>query len=210
MGGLTMFKIEIKTKADVRKIQTRFRLYLSEEQILKTTARTLNITAERVRGFAKREVKEVFTINKKYLDRMSYVSKYASGTVGGLQADVSFSFKPTPMVGFSYMRNGSRGGLTIEIKRGVQKPMRHAFVATMKSGHTGIYATGRYIGKKFVPLKERTTGGKTRITELRSSSAYSMFLNPTMQKKTVAYVSDQLPKRLTALLQQKVNKMCNS
>jgi hypothetical protein len=202
-----MFTIKINSKADVIKVQRQFEKYLSKTQILKTTARTLDITAERSQRFIKKGIRENFTISSKYLNRLSVISRHASGTEGGLYTQVSFSFRTMPLFAFKHKRIGKRGGISVEIKRGSPFELKHAFIATMRNGHKGIYQRGSYSAGRFIYENAKTASGKSRISERKSSSYSGMALNPTLQKKTIRYVQEQLPKRLTALLQQKVNKM---
>jgi len=203
----------IEGKKSLKSIQQEFANKLSKKVILKTTALSLNITARRVISQVKKDVKKEYTINNKYLNRMATL-KPASGTVEGLYAAVSYSYKPVPMVGFKNKDNNKSkspkkrtGGVTIEIKRGRNQLLKHAFIATMASGHKGIYAQGLYKGKTFINDKVKTEKGKARITEMRGPSPMTMVSNKDIQKRTVTYVKTNLPPRLRALLQNEINKL---
>lgn len=200
-------------KKSLRSIQQEFANRLSKKVILKTTALSLNITARRVISQVKKDVKKEYTVNNKYLNRMATL-KPASGTVEGLYAAVSYSYKPVPMIGFKNKDNNKSkspkkrtGGVTVEIKRGKNQLLKHAFIATMASGHKGVYAVGSYQGKNFVHDKERTKSGKQRITEMKTSSPMTMQSNKDIQKRTITYVKTNLPPRLRALLQNEINKL---
>ena len=95
----------------------------------------------------------------------------------------------------------------IEIKKGKNQVLKHAFVASMVSGHTGIYAAGRYKGAHFMYDKEKTKTGKQKITEMKGPSASTMAANKNTQTHVTTYVEKNLPARLRALLQQKVDKL---
>ena len=198
-----MIHVTIESKESLEKVQKLFKEQLSEKQILKTTAFAINETARRSRDLIKKDIKSTYTINKKYLERLAYI-KPASGTVSGLYAEVHLSHRPTPMIGFTYQQQGKRGGVTVEIKRGKSVLLKRAFVRTMRSGHAGIFMTGRYIANKFMPVYERTPNRKTRITELKTGSPFGMGSSPEMQRKVQSYVIEHLPKRTSALLQQKI------
>jgi len=205
--------ITFEGKKSIEAIQKEFQGQLSEKQILKTTAYAINETAKRVVSRSKKEIKQEYTVNNKYLNRIHRIKK-ASGTTSGLYAEIYFSGKPIPMIGFKYKdkskKGGKRlksGGVIVEIFKGKQQLLKHAFIATMKSGHTGIFGNGSYIEGKFVHSKERTASHKSRITEYKSPSPYSMERNKGIKERNFAYIETTLPSRTRALLQNKLNKL---
>lgn len=196
----------------VQSIQAQFRNQLSEREILKTTARAINETAKKVQGHIRKEVRKDYTVNNKYLDRMSYVSKMAAGTNSGLYSEVKFSYRPVPMIGFKHTggtanKRGKKKNISVTIKKGQAKTFRHAFLATFKSGHKGIFANGYYDGGKFTRDNTQTGTGKGRITELKSTSPFSMMNIAPMRAKINTYVDRSLPSRLQYFLQQKIDRM---
>jgi hypothetical protein len=208
------FKIVIEGTKSLQSIQHDFAGKLSSGEIKKTIASALNITARRVITQVRKDVKKTYTVDKKYLERMAILSKPAKGTVEGLYAGISYLYNPVPMIGFKHTDNNKSrsnkkgaGGVTIEIKKGKNDVLKHAFIATMASGHTGIYAAGQYKGKNFIFDKSRTASGKQRITEMKTSSPLTMITNKNIQKATTLYVEKNLPTRLRVLLQQKVDKL---
>lgn len=208
------FSITVDSKQSIQSIQREFADKLSPKEIRKTTAFALNTTARRVISLSRKEIKKEYTVNNKYLDRMAKLSKPASGSSEGLYAEVSYSYKTIPMIGFKNKDNNKSksakrriGGVTVEIKHGVSKHLKHAFIATMASGHKGIFAVGSYVDTSFVYDKERSISGKNRITQLRTSSPMTMTSNKNIQKRTIEYIDLNLPSRLRALLQNKVNKL---
>jgi hypothetical protein len=67
------------------------------------------------------------------------------------------SSEPMPVAAFNYRQ--TKQGVSVEINRGQRKLIRGAFVATMKSGHTGVfYRTGR----ERLPIDEAYT---TRVSD---------------------------------------------
>jgi hypothetical protein len=77
----------------------------------------------------------------------------------------------------AYFPRQTKKGTSVEINKGARKVIAHAFIATMKSGHTGVFMrTGtafrqpmqhgkghaRYRGQKRQPIKELFT---TRVSE---------------------------------------------
>lgn len=201
------FNLTYEGKKTAGSVQREFANRLSEKEILKTTAFALNTTARRSQGFVKREVKKDYTTSNKYLDRMSKLSKPASGKQGGLYAEVSYSFKPVPMIGFRHKQNGKRSGVSVEIKKGKSILMKHSFIATMKSGHQGIFSSGSYVSGKFRPAYSRTSNKKTRITEMRTASPLTMATSKGLQPRIIKYIGQSLPSRLRAMLQRKVDQV---
>lgn len=200
--------ITYEGKHTVNEIQKRFREQLPEKEILKTTARALNETAKKVQGFIRKEVRKEYTVNNKYLDRMSSISKYAAGNSNALYAHVNFSYKPVPMIGFKHTgKPGQRKPISITVKKGKSATFRHTFIASLGSGHIGIFAPGSYNKGEFVYRNAQTSSGKTRITELKSASPFSMMHIKPMQAKIVEYVDKSLPSRLQYFLQKKLDKM---
>ncbi len=209
-------KIEYEGNTDMNRIAKEFQGRLSEKEILRTAAFAVNITARRILGMLKKDVKKDYTITNKYLDRAAKLTKPASGSISGLYAVISYSPKTIPMSGFNFTDLNKSGefvtynkpvnGVRIEIKKGKQEILRHAFVKTMKSGHLGIWGHGSYKGGKFVPSDTRTGGGKPKITEMKTASPFTMYTNPKMDER-ILKAAKQMPERYRALLQKKVDKL---
>lgn len=118
--------------------------------------------------------------------RVAYVNKalqlrYPDKSTDTLQWAVQASGGIMPVMAF--YRSQSRVGARVEINKGVKRVIPHAFRATMKSGHVGVFmrygqATrmpqqhgkghARYRGQKRQPIKELFT---TRIPEAFMDSA---------------------------------------
>lgn len=212
-----MFNITLEKKDSLKDIQRKFESELSEKQIQATTARALNETGKTVQGFIKKQVRAEYTMSAKYLARMSTITHFASGNQSGLYTSINFRYKTIPMIAFKHTgkRGKKKSTITVQIKKGNSIALKHAFIAAMRntskqgevSEHEGIYAAGRYVGKKFVYDKSRTASGKTRITEMRTASPFTMSLSQSIQPKIDEYVSRTLPSRLEFFLQRKLDKM---
>ena len=209
-----MFKVSIiyEGKKTLESIQKEFNNQLSEKEILKTTAGALNVTARKVLTQVKKEIKkEGYTINTKYLNRMASLSKPAKGTVEGLYARISYSYSPIPMIGFKHKgeptkrSKGKRNPIIVEIHKGNPILLRHAWIGTTASGHTGIFAKGMFVKGQFVKGLKGSNGGT--IFEQRSASPFTMATNKRVEDKIIDNIKGQLPKRLRAMLQVKINKL---
>jgi hypothetical protein len=209
------YQITVEGRKSIAQIQKDFESKLGSDEILTSTARALNDTATRVQGFIRKEVRKNYTMNKKYLDRMSQVRKYAKGEQSGLYAEVVFRYKPIPMIAFNHSPKRRNGGVWVNIKKGKGVRFKRAFIASMRntskggeaSEHEGIFAAGRYVGKEFIYDGSRTASGKVRITELKTASTFTMSTGKELQPKIRAYVDKNLPSRLSYFLQKKIDKL---
>lgn len=193
-----MIGIKYEGKKTLESIQKDFSNHLSEKQIKRTTASALNVTATRAQKPIKDDVSNKYNITKKYLGRVLHITKKATGSVSGLYTEVSFSYKPFPLIAFNAKQ--TKTGLEMEIKKGQKKTFRGGFVATMKSGHKGAFAQGKYKSGKFVPIK-----GK--IVEIKTASPFTMSLSKEVSSNTEKKIIKDLPPRLRAMLQVQFNKL---
>jgi|GEM_PF-171327 len=204
-----MFRVDItyEGKRSMKEVEREFHSLLSDKEIQKAAAKTINVTSRRVVGLMKKEVKKYYTINAKGLTEASKLSKPARGTKEGLYAEVSYS---TSVIGLNrFKHNNPRHGnpVTVEIKKGRPITYRHAFVRKMKSGHIGVFVSGSYVGKRFVPSNARTSSGKTRITNVQTASPYTMYSSKAMSKQITSYIDRTLAERYRVFLRQTVDKL---
>ena len=106
--------------------------------------------AEASRRIRERKAMKVATVNK------ALTTIYPSS--GGLLVWIlRASSQPMPVAAFNYRQTSQ--GVSVEINRGQRSLIRGAFVATMKSGHTGVfYRTSR----ARLPIDEAYT---TRVSD---------------------------------------------
>lgn len=193
-----MIGIKYEGKTTLESIQKDFSKHLSEKQIKRTTASALNVTAIRMRKPIKDDVSTKYSITKKYLGDLMYISKKATPTTSGLYTEVSFSYRPYPLIAFPVTQ--TKTGLQIEVKRGQKRSFRGGFVATMKTGHRGAFGHFQYKGGKFVPIKGKTS-------EIKTVSPFTMSLSEEVASNTEKKIKNDLPPRLQAMLQVQLNKM---
>ncbi len=196
-----MFDVRISYEAQnsMDKIAKEFRGRLSETEINKTAAAALNITTRRILAKIVKDAQKDFTITGKYMERTAKM-KPAGRDRSNLYTTLSYARGVIPAVGYKYSPVGSRGGIRIEVRKGKAEILRHAFVATMKSGHKGIWVNGHYSNNKLVP-------GGSKLTEVKSPSPFGMYTNERMNQTVYKYIDENLTKRFAALLQNKVNKL---
>lgn len=72
--------------------------------------------------------------------------------------------KPLPLIAFGARQ--VKSGVSVEVTKGKRMIVRHAFLATMQSGHKGVFmrhgppriaGKGRYAGKRRQPIVEKFT-----------------------------------------------------
>jgi hypothetical protein len=100
---------------------------------------------------------------------------------------------------FSKLKNRSKktGGVTVEIIKGQKTRIRSAFIATMKSGHVGVFGRGEY-GSPFKWRKERQkdSGNDNPIQELNALTIATSFLGKQVQKRMERKATEVLASRL--------------
>lgn len=217
-----MIAINLSQEAgkSISEIRKKFSGVLSKEQIDKTLAFTINETARRVISRGRKEMKQEYTINNKYLERYSKIPLKAS--TGFLEARIAFNYGTVPLIGFKhkdlnkrsqryFAYNSKMNGVEVEIKKGAKKVWKHAFIKTMRAGntssHEGIYAHGYYSSGKFVNVDKKTRSGKSMMTELKTVSPFTMNTNTSAGKRMTAYINNTMPSRFEAIINNKLKKM---
>lgn len=137
------------------------------------------------------QINAIYRIGPRAFDK--YVTlKRASN--GDLEAELTVRGRGLPLQLFSPLK--TKKGVSVLIK-GRRVLIPHAFLATMKSGHVGVFARGAYGGKgKIVPTGEtfgRFAFGKKRfaINELFTFAAPDAFSNPDVVDAMQKRVADQ-------------------
>lgn len=87
---------------------------------------------------------EVASLRAKTVRDQMTIELAASGTEG----DVVIRARPVPLI--EYGARPTKLGVTVQVKRG-RRLVRHAFIATMKTGHRGVF---RRVGRRRLPIKE--------------------------------------------------------
>ena len=201
------FNITYEGQHSLEQVAKDFESRLSQKRIRQLTAKTLNETGTKVQGHIRKEIRKDYTITSKYLQRMSYLRTKA--TENSLNAFVYFSYRQIPYIGFKTSRpsTNKKGIVTMEIKKGNSFTLRHAFFATMRSGHLGIWALGKYVKGKMIYVKEKSSTGKYRLAEFKSASPFTMATSIPLQQKINDYHDKETPARMRRLLEYECTKM---
>ena len=146
------------------------------------TVRTLNDTAALAHTATSKHIRSSYTISAKAIKKALRVKK---ANFTAFVAEIVATGKRIPVAAFNTRKN--KKGISVQIKRrGARKTIKHAFKATMSSGHVGIWQRFRsandYDGR--LPLK----------AELRSLSIGQAMESISVLTKTKRVIEKNLPK----------------
>ncbi len=199
-------KIQItqERRGEIERIQQEFRKQLSPGEILRGTAQGINSALARSVPRINKRVKEQYNITQKYLSRQVVVSPKASSA--NLYGGIKICEGRLPVAAFRPKQTGS--SITVAIHKGKTVMIRNAFVATMASGHKGVFARGRYEKRSgFVPSREKTASGKVRITQLMTASPFTMGVSPEVRTDVVEFMGREVTARIHGILTSRVNRI---
>jgi hypothetical protein len=113
-----------------------------------------------MRAEASRRIREKKGVQSKQMDAVLSLT-YPTATASGFVWTLIAKARPLPLITFGARQVGS--GVSVEVTKGSRKIVRTAFIATMQSGHKGVFQRegpkqimrrGRYAGKKRQPIHE--------------------------------------------------------
>lgn len=108
-----------------------------KKQIPKITERSLNRTMRGVKTDASKEIRKEVTAKKKDVDRTMRVIK-ASAKKGVLSTALVATGKPLPLA--RYKVRQLKGGVKVSVRKDTPgEIVPHSFIATMKTGHRGMF-----------------------------------------------------------------------
>lgn len=154
---------------------------------IRAIVRALNKTAMQARTQAVREVRAVGYNIKASTVRKAITLYRARGDnpVAMLKA----RGLPIPLI--EYGAKQTKSGVSVRVKSG-RKTLRHAFMATMKSGHTGVFErVGK--GHKRVTKKGRSYMSGLPIKELYGPSIPDSLSNEAVEKTLAKFIADKYP-----------------
>lgn len=117
---------------------------------LKRALRKAGATALRdMRAEAKKRITARKRIKGKYITRALTLRRAKGADIARMEWAVDVSGQPVPLVAYPH-RQGKKG-VTVEVNRGKRTLVAGSFVASMQSGHKGVY---KRRGKARLPIKE--------------------------------------------------------
>lgn len=102
-----------------------------------------------MRSEARKRITSRKRIKGKYVSRAITLARAKGSDIPGLEWAVNLSGAPVPLI--AYPARQTRKGVSVEVNRGKRTLIPGAFIATMRSGHVGVF---RRRGKSRLPIKE--------------------------------------------------------
>lgn len=164
----------VSVESNVREQMARLTAARRELQD-KAIVRALNRTADNVRAEAVRRIRETYTLKAGTVRGQMSISRAWSGK---LEAAVSANGRPIPLYEFSARWTPRMAGASFAVKRGQRKSLPNTFIATMPSGHKGVFERR---GTKRLPIDEKYSigvpgmFGAKEVQAVLQSVAYSQF-----------------------------------
>ncbi|MDB4884156.1 MAG: hypothetical protein JWL95_2922, partial [Gemmatimonadetes bacterium] len=117
---------------------------------LKRALRKAGATALRdMRSEASKRIRARKRIKVRYITRALKLRRAKGGDIASMSWAVDVSGEPVPLV--AYPHRQTKKGVSVSVNRGKRTLLEGAFVATMKSGHKGVF---RREGTARLPIKE--------------------------------------------------------
>lgn len=156
----------------------------------KAAASALNKMAKQVRTQAVKEIGQKY--NLKAADIKGVIQDPTRATPTKLTARLKARVRGVGLIKFAARWKRPKGWgatwrgkppATVSVIRGTRKPVKGAFIATMQSGHTGV----------FVRTGNTTSKGKAEIEEKFGPSPAQLFGSRAILAKMRAFVASKLP-----------------
>ena len=176
----------ITVKADISSALEKFGMV--EDEAKKAIVRALNRAAKSVQVQAAREIREAGYNLKASRIKKALTVRQANANV--LQAGIRAIGRPISL--YEYGARSTSKGVSVNVKGG-RKLIKHAFIATMPTGHTGVFMRkpGVIQGKRGKMIQARALGH-----ELFGPAIPSMFVSEIVTRAMTSKLNEQFPKEL--------------
>jgi len=119
---------------------------------LKRALRKAGATALRdMRSEASKRIRARKRIKVSYIRRALTLARPSGGDISDMSWALNVSGEPVPLTAYPFRQ--TKKGVSVEVNRGKRTLVKGAFVATMASGHKGVF---KRRGKARLPIKELT------------------------------------------------------
>lgn len=117
---------------------------------LKRALRKAGATALRdMRSEASKRIRTRKRIKSRYITRAMTLRRAKGSDIAGMEWAVEIDGNPVPLV--AYPHRQTKKGVSVEVNRGKRTLVKGSFVATMKSGHKGVF---KRKGTARLPIQE--------------------------------------------------------
>lgn len=194
--------VYIDIKQAVADLRSEFSHLTNGQQNL-AIARAINHVAAKAKTQASRDIRQEYNVKAKDLKSAIYINK---ATRNYLEGTIIATGRPLPIMGFAARQ--TKKGVTVDVM-GQRKLIRGSFMATMNSGHRGVFARGNYSGYNFQfrDKRIRKQGNDLAINELTTSSVPKMMQNNAVLSALEKGLTEDFPSRLRHELSFLTNKV---
>lgn len=144
----------------------------------KASSAALNRVVRSARTQVSRDIRDVYNMKARDVSRVITVSQSSPKR---LIAILKTAGRNIPLIFFDAKQKNI--GVSVKIKRGARKTIRGAFLATMPSGHTGVFM--------------RKGKGRLPIKELRTIGLPAMFNSKLIREKLIQFIGQNLGNEVT-------------
>lgn len=117
---------------------------------LKRALKKAGATALRdMRSEASKRIRQRKRIRASYVNRAMSLTRPKGGDISDMKWALNFDGAQVPLV--AYPARQTKKGVSVEVNRGKRTLVKGAFIATMKSGHKGVFQRR---GKARLPIRE--------------------------------------------------------
>lgn len=164
-----MLKITVDSAALARIVS-----HLKPSKVRRAYTRAGAEAARAMRAAAVKYIRDRKTLKAGRIRERMRLSKRGGPDISSLEWEVKASGKPVPLA--DYASRQTKQGVTVSVNRGSRKTIKGAFLATLKSGHRGVFVRE---GKARLPIRELFSS--TVADTLRDTNAL-----PVIEKRTLA------------------------
>jgi hypothetical protein len=200
--------IHIDTDKAVKDLKKQFSR-LDEKSIARAQAWAINRTLGNAMTSITKAIGKEYNIKAKDIKKAMVKVNAKPSTPWGL---IKVSGRTLPLIAFKPRQ--TKKGVSVQILKGKRAVIPGAFITTMSTGHTGVYAKGKYkrkggsfqFRKKRINKAPRTTRSgivaypDLNITELQSVSIPQAFANDVIQKVVAKELAEKYPQHLISRL----------
>lgn len=185
--------LTVSVHSNFKDIQLAFR-NLADKEMDQAVARALNKVAVTARAEASKSLQaEGYGIKASAIKASFRIKK---ATRSDLEAWLRATGRPIPLINFDARQ--IRGGVSVKVK-GKRTLLKHAFIATMPNGHTGVFER---VGKAH---KTRVSNGKTVRSGLPIKELFGPSIPAALSNRLVtASISSKIRTRFPEVLQQEL------
>ena len=180
--------VNLSITSNVAGITAQLTRIVGEQQ--KAVVRALNKTAAQARTAASQEVRSAGYNMKASAIKKSFSISKATGK--NLVVVLRATGRPIALINFQARQ--TKSGVSVNVKTG-RKVLNHAFIATMKNGHKGVFertGAARTKGAKVIKNGKRIRPN-TPIKELFGPSIPSALANDAVERAIMKKIKEKFP-----------------